>query len=67
MTGDLTDTDRIDAIASGLCVRQEDTLSTNGEYTSEWFSSMGFGGWSRAPTIREAMDAAILAYRQGAN
>lgn len=69
MSGELTDTDRLDAIAAGLCVRQESIYDLNSGWQDKWFAIFGnvTDAWSMADTMRDAMDAAILVRRQGIN
>ena len=55
----MTDTERLDAIGDyGLCLAAEDTL-TDGQWIRRWICHYGEQVLI-APTIREAIDAAVL-------
>ena len=59
MTG-FTDTQRIDALDQlGLCVVGIDTLTSEG-WSRTWVCTYGAGLQAQAPTIREAIDLAML-------
>ena len=60
MDGEITDTDRINAIESGFCVTAQDERTPKG-WVRFWTAAWGPGVAWRGDTLREAVDLAIIA------
>ena len=61
---DISDTDRINAVESGLCVSAQDERTPAG-WVRLWSAQFNAVEVKHAQSIREAIDLAIIASRQG--
>ena len=64
MDEDISDKDRLDAVEAGCCVGAQDERTPAG-WVRLWSAQYGTAQVTNANSLREAIDLAIIANRQG--